>query len=184
MYIAVGINRYKLTNYFHKLLRGVRTSRLHQSVRHAAFHVLERSVDCTASVRRAADIQSWPCVYAYTQVPYPLLECFQLWMGIHTWHIDQCFETPPGGVRTSRLDWDLPDVSFYIPEVISQEYSGCTERCGPPNVNRIDKYRWWNKFLKLLPDGMQAICWNLWAPDRPFYRPRSLKARILTVQKK
>ena len=78
MYIAVGINTYKLTNYFHTLLRGVRTSRFHQSVRHALFHVLERSVDCTASVRRAADIQSWPCVYAYTQVPYPLLECFQL----------------------------------------------------------------------------------------------------------
>ena len=149
MYFVVGINRYKLTNYFHTLLRGVRTSRQHQSVRHAPFHMLERSVDCTASVRRAADIQIWPCVYAYTQVPCPLLECFQLCMGIHTWHIDHCFETLPGGGQTSRLDWDLPDVSFYIPEVISQVYSRCMEHCGPPNVNRIAKVQVVEKIFKI-----------------------------------
>ena len=60
-------------------------------------------------------------------------------MGIHTRHIGQCFETLSGGVRTSRVDRTLPDVSFYIPEVISKVYSGCTEHCGPPNVNRIAK---------------------------------------------
>ena len=58
-------------------------------------------------------------------------------MGIHTSHIDQGFETFPGGVRTSRLDGNLPDVSFYDPEVISELYTRCTEHCGPPNVNRI-----------------------------------------------
>ena len=57
-YIAVGVDRYDLTNYFYTLLTGVRTSRLHQSVWHAPFRVLERSVVRTTSVRRAADIQN------------------------------------------------------------------------------------------------------------------------------
>ena len=49
------------------------------------------------------------------------------------------FETLPGGVRTSRLDWNLPEVTFYIPEVISEVYTRCTEHWGPPKVNRIAK---------------------------------------------
>ena len=78
-------------------------------------------------------------MYIYALVPYPLLECIQLWKGIHTWHIGQCFETLPGGVRTSRLDWNLPDVSFYIPEVITEVYTRCTAHWGPPKVNRVAK---------------------------------------------
>ena len=83
------------------------------------------------------------------------------------------FETLPGGVRTSRLDWNLPDVPFYIPEVISEVYTRCTEHWGPPTVDLIAKVK---VVVKLLSNGMQAICWNLWDPDRPFYRPCSLKA--------
>ena len=98
----MGVQKLNLTNYFYTPLRGVQTNRLHRSVRHAPLHVRERSEGRTASVRWAADIQSKPCIYA--QVPYTLLDCFQLLMGIHTRHIDQGFETLPGGVRTSRLD--------------------------------------------------------------------------------
>ena len=123
-------------------------------------------------------------MYIYADVPNPLLECFQLWVGMHTWHIDQCFERLPGGVRTSRFHWNLPDVSFYIPKVISELYNRCTEHCGPPKVNRIAKVQVKYKFLKLSPNGMQAICWNLWAPDRPYHRSRALKAGLLCVQKK
>ena len=82
--IAVGIHRCNLTNYFHTLLRGVRTSRLHQSVRHAPFHVL-----------------------------------------------------------------DLPDVSFYIPEVITEVYTRCTAHWGPRKVNRIAKVQVVVKIFKI-----------------------------------
>ena len=65
MYFAVGVHMYNFTKYFNTLLGGVRTSHLHQSVRHAPFYVLKRSVIRTASVRRAADIQSYPCLYTH-----------------------------------------------------------------------------------------------------------------------
>ena len=70
-------------------------------------------------------------------------------MGIRKLHIDQGFETLPGGARTSRLDGNLPDVSFYDPEVISELYTRCTEHCGPPNVNRIAKVQVVAKIFKM-----------------------------------
>ena len=63
--------------------------------------------------------------------------------------MDQGFETLTGGVRTSCLDGNLPDVSFYDPEVISELYTMCTEQCGPPKVNRVAKGQVVAKIFKI-----------------------------------
>ena len=69
----------------------------------------------------------------------PSIRVFQTLNGGTYMTFDQHSETLPGGVRTSRLTLNLPEVSLYIPEVISELYTSCTEHCGPPKVNRIAK---------------------------------------------
>ena len=90
------------------LLGGVRTSRLHQNSRHGPFHMFQSALNVVrlwCGRQRGSKIANNLLILHYGGTD-PLK--------VH--NFDPSIEALLGGVRNSRLDQSVANVSFYIPE--------------------------------------------------------------------